>query len=173
MFSSWRAKNAVEPLLSDQQDTDPIGGVDVESRTSMRANEEHHLMGPWKERSVPVWANLTSIVVGILCFCAAGVLLYFYWRPNGWRDDGLNSYLWTLPAIAVGLLGLLACAFAMWCCYCLMCQSAFSSRRKLKKHLEREMEEINRIDDAHQCARDERRAHDEAYRARARELAKV
>jgi hypothetical protein len=52
----------------------------------------------WKGRRCPVWLNLVSIAAGIGGLIIALLVLFLYWRPDGWRDDGNDSLKLTLIA---------------------------------------------------------------------------
>lgn len=49
-----------------------------------------------KGRRCPVWLNIASIALGVLGLLIVLVVLFLYWRPDGWRDDGNDSLKLTL-----------------------------------------------------------------------------
>jgi hypothetical protein len=67
----------------------------------------------------------------------------------------------------------LSCTLMVGCCYCLVCHGEFWQRRKWKRYLdheEQEMHSMGQIADKYQRAKDDKKARHDAYRTRAYEL---
>ncbi|ELR15944.1 uncharacterized protein ACA1_016010 [Acanthamoeba castellanii str. Neff] len=183
LFSGWRAKRAVdkvEPLLpSSAVGTAIFSGLSEDGESSREGSTRSVQTSwdkpkQWKGRRCPVWLNLVSIAAGIGGLIIALLVLFLYWRPDGWRDDGNDSLKLTLIAtVGAGAVLALSCTLMVGCCYCLVCHGEFWQRRKWKRYLdheEQEMHSMGQIADKYQRAKDDKKARHDAYRTRAYEL---